>query len=215
MRQITSRRTTILIVAAAFLPNTCRGASWHQINNGIPGINVGVTALGIDPKSPSTIYAQTIGMSAGVMPVNGLFKSTDGAASWGSLSGVEGVTALAVDPVNPSTLYVGTSHGVFRSANGGETWMDVSSNLPDGSIPRLLIDPVTPSTLYALYNSSGSTSYVPGGPILTSIFKTTDSGKSWTALNTGLDSNAYITVLAIDPTAGPKILTAGDRGANT
>lgn len=62
-------------------------------------------ALVIDPQNTSTIYAGT-GF--------GVFKSTDGGASWGAVN--SGLTTLstktlAIDPRNPSTVYVGSSGG--------------------------------------------------------------------------------------------------------
>jgi hypothetical protein len=69
----------------------------------------GVTALAIDPTTPSTLY---VGTEAGV------FQSTNGDGSWSAAStGLSGaalfVLALAIDPSTPTTLYAGTDAGVF------------------------------------------------------------------------------------------------------
>jgi len=73
-----------------------------------------ITALTIDPATPTTLYAGTY---------DGLFKSTDCGGSWGSVN--TGLTdtsiiALAIDPATPTILYVGTDFGgVFKSTDGG------------------------------------------------------------------------------------------------
>jgi len=68
-----------------------------------------IRALAIDPQSPSTLYAGTIG--------GGVFQSRDAGATWSAVNA--GLTntdirALAIDPHTPSTLYAGTwGGGVF------------------------------------------------------------------------------------------------------
>ncbi|MDN5273936.1 hypothetical protein QTO31_18365 [Chloroflexus sp. MS-CIW-1] len=75
-----------------------------------------IYALAIDPTTPSTLYAGAYG--------GGVFKSTNGGATWSAvntgLSNKE-VWALAIDPINTNTIYVATYGGVFKSANGGAT----------------------------------------------------------------------------------------------
>jgi hypothetical protein len=102
----------------------------------------------IDPQNPSTVYAANFDSGAGV------FKSTDGGASWNAAnSGLPAFqyspVALAIDPQNPSTLYAGTLSGIFRSADGGANWSAVNSGLPALGITTLAIDPRDPDTIYA------------------------------------------------------------------
>jgi photosystem II stability/assembly factor-like uncharacterized protein len=59
----------------------------------------------------------------------GVFKSTNGGATWSAVNtGLSNkkVWALAIDPINTNTIYVGTYGGVFKSANGGATWSAVN-----------------------------------------------------------------------------------------
>jgi hypothetical protein len=70
---------------------------------------VSVSALAIDPTTPSTLYAGTNG--------GGVFQSTNSGGSWSPVnSGLSGgaltVYALAIDPSTPSTLYAGTEEGL-------------------------------------------------------------------------------------------------------
>ena len=76
-----------------------------------------VTTLIIDPATPATLYAGTLG--------GGMFKTTDSGDHWTAIN--TGLTALSVqsliiDPHNPSILYAGTLNGMFKSTNGGDNW---------------------------------------------------------------------------------------------
>jgi hypothetical protein len=75
---------------------------------------------------------------------------------------------LVIDPSNPSNLYGGSSNGMFKSSDGGTSWMAMNTGLANPLIQSLTMDPTDSSTLYA-----GTTS---GG-----VFKTTNSSASWQA----------------------------------
>jgi len=183
-----------VLAAVTGMSQPALAAGWTVINTGLPGLSVGVNALAIDPSAPGTIYAQTT-PSQGGMAASGLFKTTDGAANWRQLGNLGNVRCIVMDPSNSSTLYAGTDQGVARSTNGGETWTDASTNLPSGSILRIAIDPTTPGTLYAVSNAP-STAFGQNAPV-TTLVKTTDSGATWHAIDTGLPQNAYVTVLTV------------------
>src|SRR5439155_972330 len=119
---------------------------------------------------------------------NGVYKSIDGGNSWsavgtGLLSGGT-VRALAINPVTPTTVYAATdvvfgntSGQVFVSVDGGSTWNSVSNGLPIDAygLHDVEIDPATPSTLYVAVFGDG-------------VYKSTDSGNTWTAMKAGLTS---------------------------
>jgi hypothetical protein len=58
------------------------------------------------------------------------------------------VRTLAMDPQTSSTLYAGTDNGVFRSIDGGASWIAVNSGLTSLGINSLAIDPRNPSTVF-------------------------------------------------------------------
>ena len=155
-----------------------------------------VSALAIDPSTPATLYAGTLG--------GGVFKSTDGGAHWTAKNvglsdlGADVIVALVIDPLTPATLYAGTfGGGVFKSTDGGAHWAALSVGLPKGIFGvvalALAIDPSTPATLYAAF----------GG-----VFKSTDGGAHWAAISVGLPDTVIVQALAIDP-ATPATLYAG------
>jgi len=103
-----------------------------------------VSALAIDPRTPTTLYA---GTSAGV------YKSTNGGTSWSAANAglmcgdaLCSVGHLALDPQTPTTLYAGTGAGVFKSTDSGASW---SRGQLFDSVTSLALDPQTPTTLYA------------------------------------------------------------------
>src|SRR5438105_5467047 len=79
------------------------------------------------------------------------------------------------------------------TAEGGiNSWTRIGPE--GGAIAALAIDPMTPGVLYA----------AAGG----GVFKSTNGGASWSAVNTGLPNSSYVSVLAIDPQT-PATLYAG------
>ena len=142
-----SQKPSALMIAVLLL--ACARVATAGINvwthNGPEG--GAVNALGVDPVTPTTMYAGTF---------VGVFKSTDGGGSWSAVlwnAGkiVDGVTVLAVDPVNPATVYAGTSaEGVRQSTDGGSSWIAMNAGLAGRTCAlAFAFDPLSPSTLYA------------------------------------------------------------------
>jgi photosystem II stability/assembly factor-like uncharacterized protein len=121
-----------------------------------------ITALAVDPQTPTTLYAATSDAR--------LLKSTDGGASWNvtGLTSSAAITAIAVDPQTPSTVYASdasvSGSVLFKSVDGGQSWSAISS-LRYMWTSKLAIDPQTPTTLYMS---------AAGG-----IYKSTDGGSTW------------------------------------
>jgi len=158
-----------------------------------------VAALAIDPQNTSKLFAAF----AGITNLHAA-KSTDAAASWTDLPGLfdKAVRTFLVDP-RTSVVYAGSPYGVFKSVDGGDTWLSASTGLvpedprfPIPDIRSLAIDPSGPPTLYA--GSYG------GG-----VFNSPDGGSTWTTFNRGL-SGLLVTVVAQDPLDPTKIYAATD-----
>jgi len=100
--------------------------------------------VAVDYNNPNTVYASSING-------NGLYKSTDGAATWTQIStSTVGWQNLATDPVRANSLYYAAPSGsnVFASSDGGASWSDITNNLP-GGILKLEIPASNIDTLYA------------------------------------------------------------------
>ncbi|HYN06438.1 MAG TPA: hypothetical protein VES67_03515 [Vicinamibacterales bacterium] len=107
------------------------------------------TAVAVAPSSSQTVYAGTLNGDVRV--------TTNRGDSWRSIAGTEAgplpvraVNDIVVDPQNAQIAYVsysgfdenGSGRGhVFRTTNGGQSWQDLSGNLPDVPVNSLLIDP--------------------------------------------------------------------------
>ena len=174
------------------------GESWNRMGQGLPpgpyGTPIEVVSLAIDPVNPNILYA-------GTYHQNGLYKSTDGGETWKiANTGMEwygdvpSVSALAINPSNSNVLYAGTYNpddghgiGVFKSTDGGESWILVNpERLFRKGVVSLAIDPLRPNTVYS-------------GNIYGEVFKTTDAGQHWKLMDKRLDDIWYIMSLAIDP----------------
>ena len=194
------------------IKTTDGGASWI----GIPGPQIPLRFLTVDPVTPSTLYGIAVSY-------HGIFKSTDGGENWVLIKAGQGVDfleivhALAVDPVTPSIIYasayVETGPGsreeiIYKSTDGGQNWRKVRAGIPAGaSVASLAIDPESPSRIYATYGSSRADAGW-------GIVKSTDGGESWTMTNAGVLAGDYaVSVVAIDP-ATPQTLYAAyvDQG---
>jgi photosystem II stability/assembly factor-like uncharacterized protein len=129
------------------------GATW--IGSGLTGAAVPVMAIAPDG---SAIYASTAGVYSHPAGFRGLFKSTDGGASWNELSqGLETlrnarirVTAILTAPSNSDTVYLGTAGaGVFRSTDGGTTWSQFNDGLGNLNVRVLAMSRNGSGVLYA------------------------------------------------------------------
>jgi len=159
----------------------------HRLDEGY------VYALVVDRRDPDIVYAGTW--------EKGVFKTTDGGASWRSV-GLGSVNTLALDPRDPDTIYAGavgaaagpTSiyhwSGVFKSSDGGANWHPVGLN--GTNVAALALDPQHPETVYAGTDEKG-------------VLKSTDGGASWRAA--GLQGT-NVGPLMLDP-RHPKTVYAG------
>jgi len=141
------------------------------------------------------------------------------------------VVPLAIDPSNPQILYAGTSDqfdatqvthptlltGVYKSTDGGANWTQSSSGLPTypGSptnlgVLALAIDPLVPSTLWAAVIDINAAYGAPGH-----IYKSTDSGATWTDSSAGLTSADIRALLVDHPSlASPAVVYAAGGGTS-
>lgn len=134
-----------------------------------------LNAIGFHPTDPNTLYVGA--------PSGGVWKTTDGAASWHSTTDVLptlGVSAIVVDHANPQTVYIGTGdrdagdapgYGVMRSTDGGSTWELWNTGMGERVVARLIQHPTNDQILYAATN--------------TGIYKTTNGGASWVLKKAG------------------------------
>ncbi|MBW8011338.1 MAG: hypothetical protein FVQ83_08865 [Chloroflexi bacterium] len=183
------------------------GITWTSIG---PGGGGNLTAIAF--ASSGTIY---VGCDVG-----GVYRSTDDGQTWEIIN--EGlklyaITEIVVDPTNPSLVYLGSYGGIYKSEDGGDHWEWKDNGFPTVDewpwgvpIGSMEIDPHIPSTIYA---GVGDTNFDRWGQ--GKIYKSTDSGDSWFVVNEGtqgIDSEAIIYEIAIDPQNTDIVYSSTDRG---
>jgi photosystem II stability/assembly factor-like uncharacterized protein len=155
------------------------------------------TVIALDPANPRTLYTGS----------SRVWRSSDDGASWSPLPTTtsggaawngDGVTAIAVAPSDSRILLVGKGAAVYRSEDGGQSWIRADAGLPGARVNRLAIDPASPMIAYAALATTA-------GP---SLFATSNGGARWEARASGLPPFAAL-VVRVDP-AAPDVLYCGN-----
>ena len=178
---------------------TDAGRTWQPIFDREPTGAVG--AIAVARSNPNIVYVGTgeSPIAARAARGQGLYRSSDGGASWVQvgLSDHRHLSAVLVDPVNPNRLFVGSTgsafapgpdRGVFRSTNAGRSFERVYFKDADTGVLDLIGDPTDASVVYATLlqsrypTSTGDPRPGPG----TGIVKSVDGGTTWRPADTGL-----------------------------
>lgn len=99
-------------------------------------------------------------------------------------------------PARPERLFMQFHDGVYRSDDGGSTWIDIGTDtaLPSDFGFPIVVDPVDADSAYVIPLVGAEDRTTPGGSV--SVWETRDAGASWTERRNGLPvENAYLTVL--------------------
>ena len=169
-----------------------------------------VTAVAGVPGHPDTYYFGT--------PGGGVWKTTNSGQVWRPIfdsQRVASIGALAVAPSNSNVVYIGTGeqtagHGLYKSADGDETWENVGlQDVP--YIQAVIVDPQNPDIIVVGGNSVGvGILWLPLAKSARTanrgIFKTTDGGKTWNKVLSSDDSLGVVD-LCSDP-SDPRTLYA-------
>lgn len=119
----------------------------------------------------------------------------------GRVADVEGV------PGNPNIVYVGSaSGGIWKTVNGGTTWMSVFDGQPIASIGDIALEPGNPDVIYVGTGESNTRNSVSFG---NGVYKSTDGGQTWTFL--GLEDTERISRILINP-KNPQVVYVGALG---
>lgn len=158
------RRTNSAYLGCGLLRSTDAGATWSPAGLSTVG---SFARIIIHPAQPSLMMAAAMNTDAGV------WRSTNDGATWQRIFDGQAYD-LTTNPSNPNEFFVAIpDSGIYRTTDGGTTWHRRMNGI-DGRIGRTSVQqaPSQPSTLYALVERNA----------LGSIWKSTNSGESWTAL---------------------------------
>ena len=178
-----------------------------------------ISRLVVDPQNADIVYVGVLGHAYGPNEERGVFKSTDGGANWKHVldKGPDvGVSDLAIAAGNPQILVAGMwnarrppwsaygpiggpGSGLYRSSNGGESWVQLSGHgLPDGDWGRVGVAiSADGKRIYALLEAK-----------LSGLYRSDDGGANWSLVNSDprLTTRAwYFNSVTIDP-ANPDVV---------
>jgi photosystem II stability/assembly factor-like uncharacterized protein len=152
-----------------------------------------IGALIIDPKNPNIVFVAALGHAYGSNEERGVFRTTDGGASWLKVlykDNKTGAIDVVFDPNNSSTLFAsmwevyrnpwslnsgGPGSGLYKSTDGGTTWTHIEGHgLPTGIMGRIgvSISGTDSNKIYAMVESK------EGG-----LYRSDDGGDSWIRMN--------------------------------
>lgn len=171
----------------------------------------------VHPRDPNTVFVAALGHLWGPNAERGVYRTTDGGASWKKVlagDSVTGAVDLALDP-DGRTVYAamyqrqrrgygfiggGPGSRLYRSRDGGDHWEPLTNGLPVGVKGRIgiAIAPSQPSTVYAIVEAK------VGG-----VFRSDDRGNSWTRVSSLNPRPMYYSQIRVDPQHPDRVWVLG------
>ncbi len=208
------------------------GATWSHV--GLVG-SAHIAQIAIDPHDANVVYVAAIGPVYGSGSVRGIYKTTDGGATWQHVLALDdrtGASSVVIDPTDPSTIFAGMwtvwrkpwilnsggpNDGLYVSHDAGAHWTRVSGHgFPSGLTGRigLAYAPSNPSRIYALVESRQGV-----------LWRSDDSGATWRLINGNhalQQRPYYFSELSVDPSNENRVyfmsvnlLVSNDGGKTT
>jgi photosystem II stability/assembly factor-like uncharacterized protein len=209
--------------------NNRQSSSWgngvyKSMDGGETWMNMGlqdthhIGRIVIHPRNPDIVYVAALGHLWGPNKERGLFKTSDGGKTWTNTKFIDentGFVDVAIDPESPNTLYAaayqrrrrgwgfnggGPGSGLYKTTDGGETWIQLTNGLPKGNTGRIGIDVYCshPNIVYALIE------HRQGG-----VFRSEDKGLSWEKMSPVNPRPMYYSQIRIDPNNDQRIWVLG------
>ncbi|MFN0013950.1 MAG: hypothetical protein ACKVU2_05325, partial [Saprospiraceae bacterium] len=165
--------------------STNGGTNWSSLSSNMPYL--GVSAILIHPSNPNIIYIGTGDRDGGDAPGVGVYKSTDGGATWWPANTSMGTTTISMmlmHPSDPNTIIAATHDGVYKTTNGGTSWTLTLS----GDFRDIKFKPGDPSIVYATEITTPA-----------QFWRSTDNGDNWSVVSTPTSGVGSRMVIGVSP----------------
>jgi photosystem II stability/assembly factor-like uncharacterized protein len=209
---------------------TNAGATWENITDGKTDIS-SVGAISVAPSDPNVIYVGggESELREDLTYGNGVYRSTDGGATWRhlGLSNSHTITAIRIDPRDPDRAYVAAmghafgpnaERGVYRTIDGGKSWKRILFLNDSTGATDVSLDPTNPRVLFAaMWKFQRFPWGMESGSGRSGLWKSTDGGDSWTEIthNEGMPKTLIGKIgVAVSP-ANPKRIYASIEAKDT
>lgn len=183
------------------------GHIWKTVNNGTTfkpifdkQASYSIGCLKMDPNNSNTIWAGTgeNNHQRSVSYGDGVYKSLDGGKSWKNmgLKDSRQIGMIAIDPRDSNIVFIaaegsvwssGGDRGLYKTIDGGKNWAKVLTISDNTGINNVMIDPKNPDVMYATSEQRRRHVHIRiGGGPESAIWKSTDAGKTWRKLTSGI-----------------------------
>lgn len=203
---------------------TSAGVTWFPIFDQFLNVD-SIGAVQVAPSDPNIVYVGT-GDSVGGSNGDGMYKSIDAGKTWTHI-GLEDtvkINKITVDPKDPNVVVASTQgdaqhngRGIYRSTDGGKTWENTLR--PDNANGTRDVEYAfdLPNVMFATSQGAGGGfggnfggGGAPQGPNGTALFKSTDTGKTWTKISTLPPYTGRISVAIAMHTNAQRIYVVGN-----
>jgi photosystem II stability/assembly factor-like uncharacterized protein len=182
----------------------------------------------VNPDNSNEVYVGVLGALWSDSEERGVFKSTDGGETWENILYVNqstGSADLTLDPNNPNIIYAsmwefrrgpwffesgGDSSALYKSIDGGDSWIKIHNGFPEGKLGRLAIA-VAKTDSNILYTVIEAEKDEDKG-----LYKSFDGGESWEQVNNDFGITVrpfYFSRIAVDPKNEDIVVKAGLYGS--